>query len=242
MSHLIPPHNVFDIFNDPSTDGPFVSLATLLDTDCPDWLSGSASYMDEEYIFDHATSKQISRHVEIILKTYDHHPTGHPEVYTLRQVDVNTLMETWWDHNQANITKLREAMTKVYDPLSNYDMEEKTTPNLTETVQTKSNVRTTGSNKVYGFNSATAVPATDTQADTVTQGADTANQMKKTNTGTNTLTRKGNIGVTTSQQMAQAEIELRENHNFFEMVFAMLDKQLTTCGYTQGVSEYTIIT
>lgn len=66
--------------------------------------------------------------------------------------------------------------------------------------------------------------------------------MKKTNTGTNTLTRKGNIGVTTSQQMAQAEIELRENHNFFEMVFAMLDNQLTTCGYTQGVSDYTLIT
>lgn len=242
MSHLIPPHNVFDIFNDPNTDGPFVSLATFLDTDCPDWLSDSASYMDEEYIFDHATSKQVSRHVEIILKHTDNHPTGHPELYTLTQVAINSLMETWWDHNQANITKLREAMTKVYDPLSNYDMEEKTTPDLTETVQTKSNVRTTGSNKVYGFNSATAVPATDTQADTVTQGADTANQMKKTNTGTNTLTRKGNIGVTTSQQMAQAEIELRENHNFFEMVFAMLDRQLTTCGYTQGVSDYTIIT
>ena len=95
MSHLIPPHNVFDVFNDPSTDGPFVSLATLLDEDCPEWLSDSASYMDEEYIFDHATSKQISRHVEIILKTNENHPTGHPDLYTLRQIDINILMENF---------------------------------------------------------------------------------------------------------------------------------------------------
>ena len=238
---IIPPHNIFDVFNDPGLDGPFTSLATLLDDSCPEWLSDSAAYMDEEYIYDHAASKQVNRHVEIILKTFDNHPTGHPEVYTLRQVDVNSLMGTWWDLNQANITKLRDAMTKVYDPLANYDMEEKTTPDLTETVKTKSNVRTTGSNKVYGFNSSTAVPATESEADTVTQGADTANQQTKTNTGTNTLTRKGNIGVTSSVQLLEQELDIRENRNFFDMVFRLLDKQLTCGAYTHGVTDFTII-
>ena len=242
MSHLIPPHNIFDIFNDPGLDGPFTSLATLLDSAAPDWLADNCSYMDEEYIYDHATSKQISRHIEIILRTYDNHPAGHPEVYTLRQVDVNSLMEVWWNQNQENIAKLVAVMTKVYDPISNYDMEEKTTPDLKETVQTHSSVRTEGSNKVYGFNSSTAVPVTDTQADTNTQGAATANQQEKTNTGTNTLTRKGNIGVTTSQQMLLSELDLRENHNIYEMIYRLLDKQLTTCGYTDGVTNYTIIT
>lgn len=47
-----------------------------------------------------------------------------------------------------------------------------------------------------------------------------------TESGTRTLTRSGNIGVTTSQQMIQSEIELWQ-WNFIESVFADVDSVLT---------------
>ena len=62
----------------------------------------------------------------------------------------------------------------------------------------------------------------DTQDSTVTDKG-TVNGTSNT---THHLTRKGNIGVTTSQQMLESEYELRKRH-FFEQVFADIDKALT---------------
>ena len=53
---------------------------------------------------------------------------------------------------------------------------------------------------------------------------DTYNNIK--DTGSHDLTRSGNIGVTTTQQMAESEIEYRR-HLYFEIVFADIDKLLT---------------
>lgn len=52
----------------------------------------------------------------------------------------------------------------------------------------------------------------------VTQGP-TAVESTKNNTFTHELTRSGNIGVTTSQQMAQSEIDLWTSFKFYEMIF-----------------------
>jgi hypothetical protein len=117
-------------------------------------------------------------------------------------------------------------------------MGETRTPDLTETSTVKSDVKTTGSNKVYGFNSAAAVPATETDAETKTQGASADNQSTRTNTGTESLTRSGNIGVTTSQQMLISELDLRTQHEFEEIVFAMLDNIMTCGAYTHGVTDF----
>lgn len=62
----------------------------------------------------------------------------------------------------------------------------------------------------------------DTQDSTVTDKG-TVNGTSNT---THHLTRRGNIGVTTSQQMLESEYELRKRH-FFEQVFADIDKALT---------------
>ena len=235
------PHNVFDTFNGHSGWLPFAALEDFLDTDAPAWLSANSYALDQAYVYHHATAKEISRYAEILLEGDPSHPTGRDDVYNWTDDSLQALMEIFWTHYGDNIEKIRTALTAAYDPLHNYDMEEKTTPDLTETIQSKTNVRTSGSNKVYGFNSSTAVPATDSQTDTVTQGADTANQTKKTNTGTNTLTRKGNIGVTTSQQMLISELDLRSQHEFEEYLFTFLD-QIMTCGaYTHGVTDFQII-
>ncbi len=55
-----------------------------------------------------------------------------------------------------------------------------------------------------------------------------------THTGERTLTRSGNIGVTTSQQMLEAEFEVRK-YNFFETVYQDFDEVLTINKYESGV-------
>ena len=71
---------------------------------------------------------------------------------------------------------------------------------------------------------------TDSRKDTYNNIADTDTRKELYNnikdTGSHSLTRSGNIGVTTTQQMAESEIEYRK-HIYFDMVFADIDKLLT---------------
>lgn len=112
------------------------------------------------------------------------------------------------------------------------------TPNLTETETP--NTTNTRNRSVYGFNSqADAVPdATETDTETGTNTTTTTGTSRtdydttESDTGTQTaadsgsdtetrnyqLTREGNIGVTTSQQMLESEIELRCKHNMYEII------------------------
>ena len=128
------------------------------------------------------------------------------------------------------------------------------TKNLTD--QRTANLTDTANVSTYGFNSATAVPTdttnethtgTDTTANTGTRtvarsGTDTTTYNttdKDTGTRGNvssgsdqsvrnyTLTRSGNIGVTTSQQMIQSERDLDMWNFFYSVVFPSVDKVLT---------------
>lgn len=238
-------HNIFDVFNDPDLVKPFTQLLDDLDTDAPDWLADNATYLDQGYLYRHAPSKEISREVEIALENGggNNDPTGpYPDLWTLTQTSVSALMYGFYIEYGDNIAKIIAAMETNYKPLENYSMEEETTPDLTDTNTAKSNVRTTGSNKVYGFNSATAVPVTDTQTDTATQGADTSNQSVLKRTGKNTVKRSGNIGVTTSQQMLISELDLRESRCVEEMIYRFLDHILTCGAYTHGITCFKLIT
>lgn len=75
---------------------------------------------------------------------------------------------------------------------------------------------------------------TDSRKDTYNNIADTDTRKELYNnikdTGSHNLTRSGNIGVTTTQQMAESEIEYRR-HLYFDMVFADIDKLLTLSIY-----------
>lgn len=119
-------------------------------------------------------------------------------------------------------------------------------PNVTET-QTPDLTNKTA-NSVYGFNSSSAVPSGDqTEKSTGTYtnkrtgtetreynttDRDTGTQMdndggKDTQTRNYKLTRSGNIGVTTSQQMIESERDLWLWNFFRNVVFPDLDKILT---------------
>lgn len=125
-----------------------------------------------------------------------------------------------------NLTRVQDAYLKeVYKPLENYSMIEKRTPYLKEVTDTESDFKTHNetSAKVYGFNSSEGVPASESSSDTYGYKADNKQKTTINKTGHEDLTRSGNIGVTTSQQMLQSELDLRK-FDFWEEVFRDLDR------------------
>lgn len=112
--------------------------------------------------------------------------------------------------------KIWDAMTTAYNPLENYSMTEKETIDYTRTP----NITTdSGSNgDVSAFNEDTFNPSTKTTTKTTETGTDR-------NAGSKDTTRSGNIGVTTSQQMLESEIEIRQK-NFYTMMYNDIDSIL----------------
>ena len=104
----------------------------------------------------------------------------------------------------------------IYKPLENYSMieVEKTNTKVTSTDNTKG-----GS---YGFNSDVSVPVNDSNSTSVVEGNGEDNKRE--------LTRSGNIGVTTSQQMLESEIQLRK-YNFYEELFKDVNSVVTLSIY-----------
>lgn len=129
---------------------------------------------------------------------------------------------------------------------------------LNETVTTDTDVTVSSDNEaensVYGFQNAVGVPANSGIGNTTTrttgdsehnivsrttgQTGDTTETLDYTDTetGTRTLERSGNIGVTTSQQMAQSEIELWK-WNFYDDVMRDIDSILTLAVYNYNKYE-----
>lgn len=157
-------------------------------------------------------------------------------------------------------TRLWNAFTIQYNPISNYDMTENETiedenaniktdtGNITNVIDTDTTQTGTVSNSgtnsqnnsVYGFNSSSSVNSdstagtdSNTRIDNLAGTTDTTDtethNLTINDSGTRnserTLTRSGNIGVTTSQQMLNSEIELWQ-WNFFKMVFDDIDSIL----------------
>ena len=104
-------------------------------------------------------------------------------------------------------------------------------------------------NNVYGFNSSTAVGDTSTGSTTSNTNTATGSSTQTNNltdartdnltdTGSGshsdsrTLTRSGNIGVTTSQQMVQAQRDLWLWNYIYNVVFPDVDKVLTISTYS----------
>ena len=131
--------------------------------------------------------------------------------------------------------KIYDALMIEYNPLENYSMVEERTPDLTfeetENVNTEviTNRETSASSKYKGFNASDPVTITTTDGtdDVTTSGASADNETQKTTTqtGTETLTRSGNIGVTTSQQMLESEFKVRQ-YDFYKMVYNDIDSVL----------------
>ena len=115
----------------------------------------------------------------------------------------------------------------------------------TSTIKDTGTVTNNGSNndRVYGFNSSSAVnDKNSTVNNTTTNNISTTNNSSSDNNNTNksttdmshteqrTLTKGGNLGVTSTQSMIQQERDLWL-WNYFEQVFSDIDKTLTLLIY-----------
>lgn len=240
--------NIWDIFANRANDnvtGPFEAIYDYLDAnslEIPLWLSSyDRQLLDLTFIEDYAAGKNVRRAIRNELKTAANlpDPDTYPELYCVTQSIVDKwalycfhhFFEKW----EADFTVLHDE----YNPLENYSMSETRTPDLTDTTTVDTKVTTTGKNKVYGFNSSTAVPATEQEAETNGTAANNRNVLKRT--GTEKLARSGNIGVTTSQQMLISELELRRDNVFQSILFADMASYFCSEGYTFGQLDFNIL-
>lgn len=188
---------------------------------CPlDWLTFDiCDELDRLYYLTHSGEKLISSLYEKFIESFNVSETDDSIKLKLMEIIVSKFSDKW--------NKIYSAMiTSQYDPLENYDMSQTETPNVTKNRNIKSEVHT--DNDVYGFNA----PSTPTPSSTTTvHGDKLLNEETETETGTRGLTRHGNIGVTTSQQMLISEIELREKYNFYEIVMNDMDSILCLLVY-----------
>lgn len=228
--------------------------------------------LDIEYFGNHAGHREASALLCKMVAPDTENDLTDVEIGRITNVVKTMYLKNWqrlWDANIAE-----------YEPLENYNMVQKETPNITRTHtmsgtnsltsndsdtfsstvsgsasgsdKTTSNLTTTTDDSKYGLGSSTAAP--DTRTVTGVVGAGDSNKVDSTSTssttgsstntknatqsgsnteastdketGTRDLTRRGNIGVTTSQQMLESEINLWK-WNYFETIFEDLDKLLT---------------
>lgn len=176
------------------------------------WMDDEEKAFTYDYLyFHHSYSKIVSfLYEEIIDKDL---------MTMLTQVIIERYGDKW---NRLYDT----LITQQYNPLENYSMEESEKLKLANVDSVKTNSSDSGTsnstNDNYGFNSITAQPATKSTATTSATSTNNVDGTKTTDSD-KTLTRKGNIGVTTSQQMLESEVILRNKYLFQDIIFKDLD-------------------
>ena len=163
------------------------------------WLSSDdAKALDIEYYINHSGEKFVSPLTDAL---YDKDNTTY--LTNLAKIILLKFANNWNRIYQAYVTE-------TYNPLENYSMIED------ESVNTEMVVETDGENNVFGFNTSStdALPSSNSGIKQTTSGTDEKNNRHHT--------RSGNIGVTTSQQMLQSELDLRK-YDLYEVIMSDID-------------------
>ena len=194
--------------------------------DIPDWLKDedNAYLMDLEYCTAVSGDKYLSKN---FMKQYER---AEVEVLRYFAMILYRRFNTKW-------TKIYDALLIEYNPLENYSMDETRTPNLTDEVKntgddkTSVNLDNTTTSYIVGYNT-----ANEKESGKTTSNGNATNNFSKVDynsthtskhTGTEHVTRTGNIGVTTSQQMLQSEFEVRQ-YDFYQGIYNDIDEFITT--------------
>lgn len=128
-----------------------------------------------------------------------------------------------WSAKEVDVwNRLYEAMKENYNPIENYDRHEETDDQNRGTVTHSGTDSTTGSgadtleNSITSFNANTYLPHDKSVAGKGSTEATTYGHTITDATGHKLTSRvHGNIGVTTSQQMLESELEVRPKLNIF---------------------------
>lgn len=218
-------------------------------------LTGKAYFtdsMDADYLTTHSGTKSVSNAVLAYLAKYGEDVEGAP-VRVLSSVGIIALAKLIWQRYGDAWEHIYNALIAEYEPLENYKMHEETSPDLTDTYgvsddyekrrHTETNADVDTETSVYGFNSSSPVPSgkTNTNGTALNNNAEDVETQKGTRTekktGKTTVDRSGNIGVTTSQQMLESEIQIRIKNHMDDIIYNDCDQVLTTAGYAPILSS-----
>lgn len=210
---------ILEVFDDALSGN---GIFDAFNSDIVPWSSDISDELNIAYYLNHSGDKPISRLTERFLNDDGVLPVSSVE-------DIADVLEVMFSDKW---TRLYDAfITEEYSPLENYDMTENGEDKHTGTDSrkftadpTKNVVHTTNTVDVYGYNSGSPTHDSASAGDT-TQKAETDDVKTLNLTDQHYLTRHGNIGVTTSQQMLQSEIELRA-WSFWNQVFMDIDSVL----------------
>ena len=137
--------------------------------------------------------------------------------------EVKTAITEWFTRRKDNFAKLWQGFTAEYNPIENYDRQEDSTetPNITHTLTNSGQDASTNEADVQGYNGTDYVPNSRTKSSgtSSTNGTDTES-------GTRTYTSRihGNIGVTTSAQMLEGELNLRRSLDIYALIAEEFEK------------------
>ena len=220
------------------TQGIFTRIMTTYDVPWAEDTSITGALLDFEYMLNQSRDKIIS---PAVLKNLT---DGE-----LSSENFNKLCDIVWMMYNKRWSRLWEILTAEFNPLNNYDMSEtkyidhghvETNSGTDTTNRTGTDTVThTGDteSEISAFNSSTYQDSSkDTQNTTDLNTRNMSDALVHghilTNSGrdTESLTRSGNIGVTTSQQMAQSSLDLWK-WNFFYDIFRDVDSIFTITTY-----------
>lgn len=223
-----------DVFSNWLTTGGIFTLLSAVEGGYELPWDMDANLLDMDYHGNHSGSKLIS-----------------PLLYRLQEADNGSISVIHksqlaliiYNRFIANWIKRWEALQAEYNPLENYSMLENLTDDDTTITHGKTTTRTgsvemtpeavtTVESSVYAYDS--SVPSPDAKTVSTPTGSNTTeyNDLTDTEGGTTETThgyektRSGNIGVTTSQQMLESELEIRK-YDYYLSVFEDIDKVLT---------------
>ena len=215
-----------EVMPDPEDNGIFNVLAILYEVP---WKNNvDASVLDPDYLYNHSGCKYGSPIVQRMAR----HNEG-----SLTTGNIISLASIAWARYGRNWSKLWATLNLEYNPIENYSMtehEEGSTGEDTSDDLTHGEVITAGGSDtvrtdVYAYDSATPTPSEQvisTPGSTSTHSGTDGREISKTGTHERDMTRSGNIGVTTSQQMIASERELWM-WDFFAVVYNDIDKLLS---------------
>lgn len=126
-------------------------------------------------------------------------------------------------------SRIYSALFATYNPIENYNSEEIRTPNLIKQIKNSGDDKTSLNTDIASekfkntFDSGTykGIEKNETKGNAVNNYSkiDYNSMVKESQTGSDTIIKKGNIGVTTSQQMIESELDLRNKNDFLDMVY-----------------------
>lgn len=209
-------------------DDPTESIFYALQSHDVPWKTDNINTeLDLDYLYNHSGNKITSNLVDFFIDS---------ETGKIESLSMSMLANIIYTKYGLKWSKEYATFSMEYDPVSNYDMTERMTNDVTTHQFGHTNTMTDNKDETIetekaGFNSSDYSPVE--KVSTKGNAGTVANVETGTNTDTRNylLKRSGNIGVTTSQEMIESERKLWLWDFFDTIVYPDIDRILTIQTY-----------